>query len=202
MDGIIDTILLLQSFFSLPGEFELLSIPAPLVARLSNCGIWDAEELERFVDATSSVVSVKVKVDLREDGGYPIDLRIGIPVSSSKTPSDEDAGHETKVHLIQPDYLPRQIHDEWQSQLDQLPPSATPTDTILAAIDHLRILGSSYILETSRIEEAADFCEVTTEDKLERVWFWFPSLSTKEKRRDLVEYGRERGLTGFVLAGE
>jgi hypothetical protein len=39
-------------------------------------------------------------------------------------------------------------------------------------------------------------------DRLERVWFWFPSLSSKEKRRDLVTYAEDSGLTGFVLAGE
>lgn len=38
-------------------------------------------------------------------------------------------------------------------------------------------------------------------EKLERVWFWFPSLSSKEKRKDLVTFGHDAGLTGFVLAG-
>lgn len=37
---------------------------------------------------------------------------------------------------------------------------------------------------------------------LQRVWFWFPSLSSKEKRRDLVTFAEEHLLSGFLLAGE
>jgi hypothetical protein len=57
----------------------------------------------------------------------------------------------------------------------------------------------------SRTQEQTQV-EVAEEDAgdeaLQRVWFWFPSLSTKEKRRDLVDYAPRYGLTGFVLAGE
>lgn len=41
-----------------------------------------------------------------------------------------------------------------------------------------------------------------TKSCLERVWFWFPSLSSKEKRRDLVTFAEEHLLSGFLLAGE
>lgn len=34
-----------------------------------------------------------------------------------------------------------------------------------------------------------------------RVWFWLPSLSTREKRDDMVNWAPEYNLTGFVLAG-
>jgi hypothetical protein len=37
---------------------------------------------------------------------------------------------------------------------------------------------------------------------LQRVWFWFPSLSSKEKRRDLITFGEEHLLSGFLLAGK
>lgn len=40
-----------------------------------------------------------------------------------------------------------------------------------------------------------------TKSCLERVWFWFPSLSSKEKRRDLVTFAEEHLLSGFLLAG-
>lgn len=41
-----------------------------------------------------------------------------------------------------------------------------------------------------------------TKSCLERVWFWFPSLSSKEKRRDLITFAEEHLLSGFLLAGE
>ena len=39
-------------------------------------------------------------------------------------------------------------------------------------------------------------------ENLERVWFWFPMLSTREKRKDLIDYAPGYGLTGFVIAGK
>lgn len=35
-----------------------------------------------------------------------------------------------------------------------------------------------------------------------RVWFYFQSLSTREKRNDIVNYAASYSLTGFVLAGK
>lgn len=49
--------------------------------------------------------------------------------------------------------------------------------------------------QLSKKEEAED------DGELQRVWFWFPSLNTREKRKDLVNYAARWGLTGFVLAG-
>lgn len=45
----------------------------------------------------------------------------------------------------------------------------------------------------NRVKDIGDFV---------RVWFWFPSLSTKSKRDDMVNWASQYGLTGFVLAGE
>lgn len=41
-----------------------------------------------------------------------------------------------------------------------------------------------------------------TKSCLERVWFWFPSLSSRDKRKDLVTFAEEHLLSGFLLAGK
>lgn len=40
------------------------------------------------------------------------------------------------------------------------------------------------------------------EGPLSRVWFWLPSLESKDKTREIVTFTWEYGLTGFVLAGK
>nr|RBQ99375.1 hypothetical protein FVER53263_10842 [Fusarium verticillioides] len=37
---------------------------------------------------------------------------------------------------------------------------------------------------------------------LVRVWFYFPSISTRAKRDDFINYAPTYGLTGFLLAGK
>jgi hypothetical protein len=37
---------------------------------------------------------------------------------------------------------------------------------------------------------------------LVRVWFYFPSLNTREKRQNMVDWAPSYSLTGFVLAGK
>ena len=37
---------------------------------------------------------------------------------------------------------------------------------------------------------------------LNRTWFYFPSISTRAKRDDIVRYAPGYGLTGFLLAGK
>lgn len=83
------------------------------------------------------------------------------------------------------------------------------TELLLEAMDLVR---TSYQLfqgsNSQRLaeESARKFAEQTQTALGEgddwRVWFFFPSLSTKEKRNDLVMYARERKMTGFVLAGK
>ena len=43
---------------------------------------------------------------------------------------------------------------------------------------------------------------IDPDEPLERSFFWFPSLSTPAKRKDLVVYASRYDLTGFVLAGK
>ncbi len=44
--------------------------------------------------------------------------------------------------------------------------------------------------------------EDTAPPPLVRVWFYFPSISTRSKRDDLVAHAPRHGLTGFLLAGK
>jgi hypothetical protein len=113
-----------------------------------------------------------------------------------------------EVSLRQPSWLTRA---EWE-QVRALPPSAE---------DDLVV---EYLLDTTdlirrRVSRLAKY-QVVAETKpdisldpatglplkpkscLQRVWFWFPSLSSKEKRRDLITFAEEHLLTGFLLAGE
>jgi hypothetical protein len=60
--------------------------------------------------------------------------------------------------------------------------------------------------EATRLLENKQSHTVTSEEMnkgpIVRVWFYFPSLSTRKKRDDMVNLAPAYGLTGFVLAGK
>ncbi|KAJ9104757.1 hypothetical protein QFC19_003898 [Naganishia cerealis] len=76
---------------------------------------------------------------------------------------------------------------------------------IMDACHRLLAIGSELLQEEKENQQRRTVVidtAVEAEQELQRVWFWFPSLSTREKRRDLVTYASRWGLTGFVLAGK
>jgi hypothetical protein len=79
------------------------------------------------------------------------------------------------------------------------------SEYILDQLDAISVAASELLAERvsgTAEDGGADDQPDGAADSLERVWFWFPSLSSREKRRDLVTYAEDSGLTGFVLAGK
>ncbi|BEI79713.1 hypothetical protein CcaverHIS002_0102420 [Cutaneotrichosporon cavernicola] len=127
-----------------------------------------------------------VRVPITDDDDAPrIELSISIPQSGS-----------VRLGVRQPDFLTRAAY---QTLVDSLPnPEGDATEAVMAAIEAIRMAAPDLIQEEPVEEEE----EKVDDGPLERVWFWFPSLSTREKRKDLVTYAEGYRLNGFVLAGK
>ncbi|KAI7296948.1 hypothetical protein KC352_g55 [Hortaea werneckii] len=76
-----------------------------------------------------------------------------------------------------------------------------PDEDILTTIEHVK---------EAAVEQAAQANSVSSEAQslfdpqapLVRAWFYFPSISTRAKRDDLVNFAPTYGLTGFLMAGK
>lgn len=127
------------------------------------------------------------------------------PVQEGSAGTGERAGEGGKAILRprQPTWLSRAHYSDL---LSSLPPQdgMEGSEYILTTIEHVRTSLQELLPSTSSLSETTPGEEETVKPQLpeERVWFWFPSLSTREKRDDIVQYAEEVGLTGFVLAGE
>ncbi|TQW01054.1 DUF1115 domain-containing protein [Cordyceps javanica] len=76
-------------------------------------------------------------------------------------------------------------------------------DDLFATIENITAAASSQLSQArTREEKAAAASQPLTEEALTRVWFYFPSISTRAKRDDLVHHAPAYGLTGFLLAGK
>lgn len=89
---------------------------------------------------------------------------------------------------------------EWMSKAEVAGiATAMPSDDVFAAFDFIKE-------ETLNLLQKRETSTKTTGTlstaPLVRVWFYFPSLSTRGKRNDLVNYASDYSLTGFVLAGK
>lgn len=97
------------------------------------------------------------------------------------------------ISLQQPIWLSRDGHSKLQQRL-----AAESTSDLIETLDQLRDYAIPLIPVTA--VDLVISLEKEEEEEI-RIWYWFPSLSTKAKRDDLITYARAVGLTGFVLAG-
>ena len=187
------TLSLLQAMYPMPGELVL----TPRAERfLADPTTYNAagETLDSELNITSP--------DAPEDDSLSYSIVLTIPSNDDATGTELP---RCSVYLRQPPSLTRAEHAE---VLQRIPPHTSDImddgEYILDILHSIptvvqEVIAARPIAESSA--QGAGKVEPLDDGPLERVWFWFPTLSSKEKRRDIVEYAEEAGLTGFVLAG-
>lgn len=121
-----------------------------------------------------------------------IQMNVIIPLRSRE--QDPNEAPPLNYAVRQPPWLSRAEMAELGSEM--------PMDDILAAFEYVKEKVSEYLEREAMKETALEDPSNSDNEPLLRVWFYFPSLSTREKRKDLVTYAPRYNLTGFVLAGK
>lgn len=132
-----------------------------------------------------------------------VEMSVTVPLSAAR--GDLAEPPPLAYSLRQPPWLSR-------AEVAELG-SGMPAGDILAAFDHVQEhaprfykehqAAAASVQQDNRPQQPGGAGGPDDDDgPLLRVWFYFPSLSTREKRRDLVSYAGGYGLTGFVLAGK
>jgi hypothetical protein len=76
-------------------------------------------------------------------------------------------------------------------------------DWLMQVIEHLDSESTKHMLTESTTSPCSPVpAPPTTPPEITRVWFYLPSLSTREKRTDMITLASKHALTGFVLAGK
>lgn len=198
----LDTLALFQSMFPLENELSIEPTSAAELPGLERL----VEEMEegraQDMDMCSAVDSLDftLAVPIDEEG---VDesclLDIQLLLKGSKP-------HPPQIQVRQPAFLNRSQHHSVSTELSSYIQAESSTsgwtssDLLLGAVDVVRE-GASRVYREGQVEEVVDEAPVEELGELQRTWFWFPSLSSKEKRQDFVDYSHEFKLTGFVMAG-
>lgn len=155
-------------------------------------------------------VTIPVHIDEGEgegEGSPSVEMSVTVPLSSTEEQHDLAEPPPLTYSLRQPPWLSR-------AEVAELG-AGMPVGDILAAFDYVQDSAPRYYhqhraaaasAQQDRTQAGSGSGSGAGGDgdggALLRVWFYFPSLSTREKRKDLVSYAGGYGLTGFVLAGK
>ncbi|KAE8385653.1 ubiquitin-conjugating enzyme/RWD-like protein [Aspergillus alliaceus] len=184
MESQLSMIDLLTAMFPSPGELEIPESTSECVAKLRD---WCQGPTGVPAGIPSNLL-LAVRLPIA-DGEKRIQVNISIPLQY-EDPNIEQPP-PLSYSLRQPDWMSK-------AEVTKLA-AAMPQDDVLEAFEYVQEEALRF-LETQKMlaaESATNSCE-----PIVRVWFYFPSLSTREKRDDLVNYAAGYSLTGFVLAGK
>ncbi|WRT65804.1 uncharacterized protein IL334_002753 [Kwoniella shivajii] len=144
---------------------------------------------------------LKLPIDEFLSGSEEVIFQINLPLSA-------EIHERVTIRPKQPTFLNR---TEYQTLLEKIVPfghgdeeqEKEPSEYILNTIESVRSsLQALLVLKATKMTSEDDVEVEEKDTDLIRVWFWLPSLSTREKRDDMVNFAKEVGLTGFVLAGK
>lgn len=141
-----------------------------------------------------------------------LDLRVSLPLKKKEEEEEKEKEKESKhfphIHLSCPSWMNRKTYTELVAKMkererkerEERGEEEEDGMIIMAVVDFLR----EYLPSCEKQTEVDKESEKTKEEdtKIVRVWYYLPSLSTKEKREDMVEYGKTYNLTGVVIAGK
>jgi hypothetical protein len=101
---------------------------------------------------------------------------------------------KVRVRIRQPSWLNRAATNQLMADLPE-------DEDLLGTIEHIKEAAAQQLLNTTN-----DLDNKTTSNPssspLVRVWFYFPSISTRSKRDDFITHAPTYSLTGFLYAGK
>ncbi|OAL04327.1 hypothetical protein IQ06DRAFT_214613 [Phaeosphaeriaceae sp. SRC1lsM3a] len=124
---------------------------------------------------------------------HALDLDLIVPFFYEGIQKPEDPPN-VKVRIRQPSWLSRAATNQL---MDDLPAN----DDLLGTIEHVKEAAATHLAQSLHSEPIAQ-ASSTPNAPLVRVWFYFPSISTRSKRADFIIHAPSYSLTGFLYAGK
>ncbi|KAJ5248639.1 hypothetical protein N7468_000090 [Penicillium chermesinum] len=178
---------LLAAMFPSPGELEIPEATTQGVERLRDWCQGDCAPPSQIPSSLYVVVSLPI-----QDGERYIQVSVAIPLECDD-PEILDDPPPLSYSLRQPDWLSK-------AEVTAVATSIPRTDA-LDAFDYIQAEVSRVLAEKQR-QLSRQPVPQSNSGPTVRVWFYFPSLSTRKKRDDMVNLAPGYSLSGFVLAGK
>lgn len=165
------------------------------------------QDLDGIPEYLSLLLNLTIGSDTREE---TIEVHVDVPTQQPQnTPLKNSEPEQTwKIRLRQPGWLNR----AQTAHINTIVAHECEEADVFSAIERLREQVANHL--TTPSEHDPHTPSISTpklpqpslrphpQPEQVRVWFYFPSLSTRSKRDDLVNSAPHYRLTGFVLAGK
>ncbi|KAF5018602.1 hypothetical protein F66182_9394 [Fusarium sp. NRRL 66182] len=183
---------LLMAMYASDDSISMDSTSSQLIDELRT---WCEGDREPSPSFSQIHISILLRVDVSEEDDddastKALQLTLTVPLKQQK-----------EEELTEPPPIRTRIQQpEWMSKGDVARLNAElPDEDILSVIEHIKDAASQHLAYLRQDEGVK---ESRKDTPTVRVWFYFPSISTRAKRDDLVNYAPTYGLTGFLLAGK
>ena len=186
MESQLSTIDLLAAMFPSPGELEISESTSQYIEKLRD---W-CQDPDTIPSGIPSSILLAVCLPIA-GGEKTIQVSISIPVQSDNPEIEQPP--PLSYLLRQPDWMSK-------AEVAGLA-AAMPQEDVFEAFEYVQEQ-ALHFLEAQKQNLNSEGTIDTKSGPVVRVWFYFQSLSTREKRNDLVNYAASYSLTGFVLAGK
>ncbi|PYH42422.1 DUF1115 domain protein [Aspergillus saccharolyticus JOP 1030-1] len=190
MEMQLSTVDLLTAMYASPEELE---IPAATAECIDKLRAWCEDPATGAPSGIPSSISLYVSLPLA-DSDKRFQVNLTIPLHGT----EPDAGFDQPpppIYSLRPDWMSK-------AEVARLA-AALPTDAdVFEALTYIQEEALRFLDASTSPSAASSQATAHTSGPLVRVWFYFPSLSTRAKRDDLVNHAPEYSLTGFVLAGK
>lgn len=182
---------LLTAMFPSPGEVEIPESTSQCVEKLRQ---WCEDPSLPMPPGIPASIYLTVCLSVANGEKY-IQVSLSIPLTGA-SPDSTDQSPPTNYSLRQPDWMSK-------AELGQLV-AGIPQDDALEMFEYVQERVNQFLDMKKEQEALAVEERINPSNKgpVVRVWFYFPSLSTRKKRDDMVNNAPAYSLTGFVLAGK
>ncbi|KPM43957.1 hypothetical protein AK830_g2605 [Neonectria ditissima] len=172
-----------------------ISIDAASSVLLEALRGWCESDRDMMAEFSEDYINLLLSLDIDDEDSSSSDTRslqlnLSVPLRyQGVSPGTEPPPVKTRVQ--QPSWMSKGEVARLTTEI--------PDDDILSVIEHVKDAASQHLQESRRREATHSLLSA---EALVRVWFYFPSISTRSKRDDLVNHAPGYGLTGFLLAGK
>lgn len=185
------------------GQIDLLTAMYPEDIKLEGNAQRTLDSIRSVIEdlgsaAFSAPPAVSLSLDLsiadeESQEAHKIQLNLTAPFTY-EGPRCPDEPPNFKVRIQQPTWLNR-------AATNQLQDAVPEGEDLLGTLEHIKeaaALAYTALLSS----QAASIPSSFDGGPLVRVWFYFPSISTRSKRDDFIKFAPAYSLTGFLYAGK
>ena len=185
------------------GQIDLLMAMYPEDIALNDNGTKVLDALRSAIDdgrigdfSIAPVVSMALELSVTDDDApkaQTVQLDLTAPFTYEGAQSTDEPPN-FKVRIQQPYWLSRAATNQLQETINE-------GEDLLSTIEHIKESAARAYEESLQSQAPSDTLP-SDSGPLVRVWFYFPSISTRSKRDDFIKFAPTYNLTGFLYAGK